>query len=79
MTRTHARYAVERTAQPLAPVACLGCGCDLLSVVCCAVQEEVRRAKAAVNLAFAEEQQKLVEERRSIKVRRLLGVGTRYL
>jgi hypothetical protein len=32
------------------------------------VQEEVRRAKAAVNLAFAEEQEKLAEERRNVKV-----------
>jgi hypothetical protein len=29
----------------------------------------VRLAKAAVNLAFAEEQEKLAEERRKIKVR----------
>eukprot|EP01043_Picozoa_sp_COSAG02_P055022 COSAG02_NODE_6319_length_3652_cov_3.466366_2_plen_76_part_00 len=28
----------------------------------------MRRAKAAVNLAFAEEQEKLAEERRSVKV-----------
>ena len=31
-------------------------------------QEQVRLSKAAINLAFAEEQEKLAEERRTIKV-----------